>query len=165
MSDYQLTQSVRELQGGITQERISSANPNLTTKVNTTVVWRWVVSLFNSLINNKANRVNDSLINATVNGVTIESNGDGSKVLLDNGQYGDYNPGNGGGGGDLLTDHISDIESPTYYYYGLNRNGDWEIYRNSKNDINIETIATISTNGGYADLTTAWAARISLSYT
>lgn len=66
--------------------------------------------------------------------------------------------------GDILTDHYSDIESATYYYYGLNRNGDWEFLRNLKEDINIETKATIVNNPGIPDLATAIVNRVLLTY-
>lgn len=72
--------------------------------------------------------------------------------------------GGGGGGGDDITDHYSDIESATYYYYGYNRNATWEFLRNQQANINLETKATPSLNPLIVDLNDAIANRVTLIY-
>lgn len=66
---------------------------------------------------------------------------------------------------DLLTDHLCDVDSLTYYYYGLNRNGLWEILRNQQGDVNNQDFADINNNGSFATLALAWTDRLTLTYT
>ena len=71
--------------------------------------------------------------------------------------------GSGGGGGDLITDHLTDIENLDDYYYGYNRNNNWEILKNKRADIDNETLANAA-NNTETNLTDAWNNRTSLIY-
>lgn len=65
---------------------------------------------------------------------------------------------------DIITDHYSDTNSATYYYYGYNRNGNWEFLRNLKSNINTEQTATKANNTGILSLTQAITNRVTLNY-
>ena len=74
--------------------------------------------------------------------------------------------GGGGGGSSFLTDVQRDITGTVYWYYGgLTPTGAWVIHR-YKIDVypSVRTTATVSNNSSYTTLSTAWAARGSLTY-
>ena len=69
---------------------------------------------------------------------------------------------------DKITDRLSDIISPTYYYYGHNRSDEWEILRNDRSsipsDTSIELTANVDNNPTYTNLAAAWTDRTILNY-
>ena len=105
--------------------------------------------------------VSDTPIQVTVN--VIEASDDTTITIIEEILQVDINIEEGPP--DKITDHYSDLLSPTYYYYGYNRNGLWEILRTTKVDINIEYLATISGNPTILNLTQAINNRVSLNYT
>ena len=72
--------------------------------------------------------------------------------------------GGGGGSSSILTEHYSDIESLTYYYYGYKREGEWEMIRNTIGDVATEGKATEVNNPSITDLNNAIANRVTLTY-
>lgn len=63
-----------------------------------------------------------------------------------------------------VTTRLTDTTEDTYYYYGLETATLWTIVRVNKTDLNIRAYATKS-NNTEADLTTAWATKLTLTYT
>lgn len=71
----------------------------------------------------------------------------------------------GSAGTDFLTITQTDLTDGTYYYYGgTNADGDWQINRYTKSSLETKVTATVASNGAYANLAAAWAARGILTY-
>ena len=65
----------------------------------------------------------------------------------------------------FLISTLSDIASPTYYYYGgIDGSGNWKINRYLRTDVNTQDSATEVNNPAFTDLATAWANRLTLIY-
>ena len=72
-----------------------------------------------------------------------------------------------GGGGDVAFLDISetDFADATYYYYGgVRDNGDWQINRYLKTDLDTRTEADEAGNPSQTSLAAAWAVRTTLTY-
>tara|TARA_R110000803_G_scaffold36811_16_gene79207 strand:+ start:10939 stop:11448 length:510 start_codon:yes stop_codon:yes gene_type:complete len=166
-TDQDMQRELGQVSSGISSEPISSANLNSRTKFNSTALWTATVALFNSLINNKANNEGATMTTAKVNGVTLNSTGDGTKVLLDDGNYAIYE--SGGGGTDVAFNEEDDYTDTHIYQTWTSVDADddsWCVKRHTfvGNDPASGQVASIVNNPTYLTQSTAWAARAILIY-
>lgn len=71
----------------------------------------------------------------------------------------------GGSGNSFLTISHTDLEDINFYFYGgLSSVGSWQINRYDKNNLVARTSAEESNNPLYDTVSSAWAARLTLTY-
>lgn len=94
-TDKEMRDDLNKVSSAISTKNISSTSKAKTSSVDLISAWPNLISLFNKIIDSKSNKSSSILINSTVNGVELKSNGDGSKYLNDKGLYDEIEGGSG----------------------------------------------------------------------